>query len=395
MLSVLQGEKKMYRVLVVDDEQIIRDGLERLLNKIPYVNVVGTMKDGIHAKKYIENQWVDAIFTDIRMSVMDGLELARYIAAYKPDCKIVIISAYCEFHYAQQAMACGVKHYLMKPIRFAEVKRVVEQLVEERTARERSMLWNHDFKKEIQELELYHTLINVSNPAELRLKKKLYYAEYEVLINNTEYEKMNYNIEILRACWTNIMRWCAPMCIPVLSVHEKRIFRYTLLAEDIEQFPKVEDLKERANLLMEIQAEIFMNHCADVKELIQNSPKSIVQDEITDCVILEAKKYIARNFSQNISRTDVAEAVHLEPSYFSKYFRKKCGMNFHDYLQRERIRKVIELLDKGYKVFDAANMAGFQNRNHFNQVFKQHIGCSPSDYKKGKNKELKWQEDVE
>lgn len=263
-------------------------------------------------------------------------------------------------------MTCGVKYYLMKPIRLPEVKRVIEQLTEERNRRERKSLWNHDLKREIQELELYHALISGANPAEEKLKKKLYYAEYEVRIESEEYETIYHNDDLLRAGWTNIFRWCSPLCIPVLTQQTEEKLYYILLAEEIEQFPAIEDLQERAENLMDTHTEIRQLRCADAKELIQNCPKNMVQDEITDAVIVKAQEFIARNLSQNISRTDVAEAVHLDPSYFSKYFKKKCGMNFHDYLQQERIQKVVSLLESGYKVQDAASKAGFQNRNYFN-----------------------------
>ena len=62
-------------------------------------------------------------------------------------------------------------------------------------------------------------------------------------------------------------------------------------------------------------------------------------------------------------------------------------MTFQDYLLQERIHKVMDLLEKDYKVQDAMKEAGFHNRNYFNQVFKKYTGGSPSEYKRVSYKE--------
>ncbi len=372
----------MLRVMIVDDEELVLDGLERIFGKIPDVSVVARCYDGAQAREYLESQAVDVVFSDIRMPVMDGLELAQWISVYRTQCRIVLISAYDDFDYARRAMACGVKNYLMKPIRLPEVKEVIGQLNEEICRIRRSMLWHHDLKREIQELELYHALISDANPSEEKLKKKLYYAEYKVKMQQADILSKGLNENLLIAGWTNIFRWCAPFCIPVLSGQPEGAFHYTLLVESIEQLPKIEDIVDCGQSLMDLTAEVHMICCADAKELIRSRPRQLAQEALTDEVILKAKEYIARNLSQNISRSDVAQAVHLDSAYFSKYFKKKTGMNFHDYLLKVRITRVIEQLEKGQKVHEAAKQAGFQNRRYFNQVFRQYTGSSPSDYRK-------------
>lgn len=377
----------MYRVLIVDDEQLMCDGLVRILSKIPQVSVAATLKDGFQAKKYLEKNWVDIVFADIRMPGMDGLELAKYLSVYRPDCMVVLISAYNEFSYAQQAIVYGVKNYLMKPVRLPEVKKVIEQLLQERENKERNLLWNHDLKQEILELEMYHALISGANPAEKNMKKKLFFSQYAVYIDSAQDKNGNISRNLLQAAWTNIFRWCAPLCIPVLIRQDEQELDYTLLAEEVEQFPDVQEIAERGKALMEIKFRIQLLQCSEASELLNNNPGSIAQDEMSDEIIVKAKEYIRRNLSLSISRSDVADAVHLDSSYFSKYFKKKCGINFHDYLLQERINRAKEMLENGYKVRDAAEQAGFQNRNYFNQIFKQYTGQSPSDYKKEGSKD--------
>ena len=119
----------MKKILIVDDEQLTLDGLERILNKMSGLMVVSKLQNGLQAKRYLEEHSVDIVFTDIRMPVMDGLELAKWVHIFRPECNIILISAYKDFGYAQQAMSLGVKYYLTKPFRYPEVKKVVEQIL--------------------------------------------------------------------------------------------------------------------------------------------------------------------------------------------------------------------------------------------------------------------------
>ncbi len=371
----------MYRVLLVDDEEIVLEGLQRLLSKFPEVCVVAKMHDGARAKEYLQQHRVDAVFSDIRMPVMDGMELASWICENRPDCKVVFISAYSDFGYAQQAMRYGVMSYLSKPIRQVCVNRVIEQLFHERDRIQRRDLWNRDLKRENQSKELYDSVIR----GDKQQQGICLFSDYEISLDMEQCERIQLSKELLLTALTNIFSWCAPQCVCVShGLIEDRVC-CTLLGQQENDFPEGCELEERIRKLMELSTNVVRGSIADVHMLYEKEKENDSQCA-TDKVIVKAKAYIRENLSLNISRNDVARIVHLEPSYFSKYFKKKTGITFHDYLQNERIEKAKELLRSGYKVQDAAREAGFYNRNYFNQVFRLYTGCSPSEFKsKGDN----------
>lgn len=107
----------MYRVLVVDDEKNIR---ERLLRSFPWnetgFQVIGSAGDGLEALDMIERYAPHVVMTDILMPEMNGIELAKAIQATHPHIKVLILSAYDDFKYAQDAIRYGVKGYLLKPL---------------------------------------------------------------------------------------------------------------------------------------------------------------------------------------------------------------------------------------------------------------------------------------
>ncbi|KIL41969.1 hypothetical protein SD70_03645 [Gordoniibacillus kamchatkensis] len=107
----------MYKVLVVDDEKNIR---ERLVSSIPWneagFRVTGAAADGLEALELMERDVPHVVMTDILMPEMNGIELAKSIQARYPRTKVLILSAYDDFKYAQDAIRFGVKGYLLKPL---------------------------------------------------------------------------------------------------------------------------------------------------------------------------------------------------------------------------------------------------------------------------------------
>jgi len=119
--------------LIVDDEPIICRGLKETIQWEQYdIEIVGTACDGRQAVEFIQSQpYVDIVITDIRMPNMDGLELASYIYENHSSIRIIIISGYDDFEYAQKAIKLGVKDYLLKPVDIDELVNKVSKITSE------------------------------------------------------------------------------------------------------------------------------------------------------------------------------------------------------------------------------------------------------------------------
>jgi two-component system, response regulator YesN len=118
-----------YSVVVAEDEKLIRDNLvEKIQGCDPSFAVVGAASDGAQALEILRSRQVDVLFTDIRMPVMDGLELARHVRSELPRVQVVVVSGYADFTYAQHAIHLGVEEYLLKPIRLGLLAEVLREL---------------------------------------------------------------------------------------------------------------------------------------------------------------------------------------------------------------------------------------------------------------------------
>lgn len=107
----------MYRALIVEDEDLMREYLEKNLSSIcTEWCAADTAVDGQEAIGKIAESHFDGIITDIRMPVMDGLAMSKAIREKYPQMPILIVSGYNEFDYARKAVRLNIFDYLLKPI---------------------------------------------------------------------------------------------------------------------------------------------------------------------------------------------------------------------------------------------------------------------------------------
>lgn len=105
----------MIPIMIVEDEFLVRLGLKSMIDWHSYgFSIVADASNGQEGLELYEKHHPYLIITDIRMSPVSGLEMMRKIRAMDPDVKFIIISAYNDFEYAQQAISCGVELYLTK-----------------------------------------------------------------------------------------------------------------------------------------------------------------------------------------------------------------------------------------------------------------------------------------
>lgn len=108
---------RTYKYLVAEDERLIRQNLIKKIKKLDLPLVLtGEASNGEEAIQLIEKNCPDIVITDIIMPQCDGLELTEYLYKNHPGVKIVILSGYNDFSYAQTAIKFSVKDYLLKPI---------------------------------------------------------------------------------------------------------------------------------------------------------------------------------------------------------------------------------------------------------------------------------------
>ena len=106
----------MYTLLIVDDEEIEREGMAQFIPWDSYeIKVVSTARNGAEGLEKIAKFRPDLAIVDIKMPVMNGIEMIRQAKEQYPDMTFVVLSGYGDYEFTSQAMELGVRHYILKP----------------------------------------------------------------------------------------------------------------------------------------------------------------------------------------------------------------------------------------------------------------------------------------
>lgn len=122
----------MFKVMIIDDEPIIRKGIRNILNwKQLECEVCAEASDGEEGKMLIKKYRPDILITDIRMPGIDGLKMINEIKNLIPDCKIIVLTGYRDFDYAQEALKLGVFDFVLKPTKIEDLTAIIQRAVTE------------------------------------------------------------------------------------------------------------------------------------------------------------------------------------------------------------------------------------------------------------------------
>jgi len=119
----------MYKVMLVDDEVIIREGLKTRIDWATYgFELAGDYPNGLEAQAAIVDNPPDLIISDICMPFVDGLELAEFVHEHYTDTKMILLTGFDEFEYARRAIRLKVSDFILKPITAKEIRSLLQQI---------------------------------------------------------------------------------------------------------------------------------------------------------------------------------------------------------------------------------------------------------------------------
>lgn len=147
----------MYSILIVEDDNNIRKGLAKIISKmdLPIENYYQA-ENGKDAINSIDLYNPQIIITDIKMPLMNGLDLVEHIKKTGSNAKFVILSGYSEFSYAQRAISCNVSEYLLKPVKKDKLYNTLAKLIEQLKQEEQEWSQRLENAKKIKQ---YHNVI--------------------------------------------------------------------------------------------------------------------------------------------------------------------------------------------------------------------------------------------
>jgi len=126
-ISSLRSVRSEYRVLVVDDEQFLRQILVRIVKRDGYQ--VEEAANGREALEKMAQKHFDLVITDIKMPEIDGMELLARVAEEYPDSQVVVITSHSGEVSSREAIAGGASHFISKPFKNVEITHTLDSLI--------------------------------------------------------------------------------------------------------------------------------------------------------------------------------------------------------------------------------------------------------------------------
>lgn len=152
----MSPSKPRERILVVDDEALVRDFLQEALTRKSYA--VELAEDGKKAKSLLKEQTFDLVLTDLKMPGVTGLDLLRFVKAHQPDTPVLMMTAYGTIENAVEAMRLGAFHYITKPFTSGELDLILDKAFEHR----RLITENRNLRDEVSEKYGFEAIIGAS-----------------------------------------------------------------------------------------------------------------------------------------------------------------------------------------------------------------------------------------
>ena len=141
----------MYKLMVIDDEQIIREGIiNAVISSKTGFEVAGQAANGKQALEVMPDLMPDLIITDICMPWLNGIDFIENAKSLNPDLKVLIVSGYDDFVYAQKALRLGVSDYILKPVQTEKLRSILNRVKEELDTRGNLLRDIDDLRKQVQ-----------------------------------------------------------------------------------------------------------------------------------------------------------------------------------------------------------------------------------------------------
>ncbi|GGO05480.1 response regulator [Saccharibacillus kuerlensis] len=395
----------LYKVLIADDEPIIREGLRESVNWTELgMEVVGEAEDGEEALELALELEIQLALVDMNMPFVNGIELMKKLRERLPDCRFIIITGHDEFAYAQEGIRLGVEDYILKPVNSEHLHQVLAKVKENLD----SQFKQHEY------LKLASEQIQKNIPL---LKARFGQEWIDGLLSPEEIED---RLKFLELPTDNLIQLCAvrwpeiDAAQPGIRESDRQLYLFAVenivseLAEGRRSM-LFRDTSELILLLLWDEAEegitsqiernvrqflkIAVNaHIEKISEgwgclpdIYKKCRESIYRETQLSPLVRRARQHIQDYYSDpDLTLETFARSLQVSPVYLSRVLKRELGDSFVALLTHMRIRKAIQLLNAtDLSIYEIAEQTGYDSQHYFSTAFKKVMGVSPNQYRKG------------
>lgn len=337
----------MYKVVLVDDEAIIRAGIAKMLpvEELP-LQLTGVFSNAFDVLEYLQDEMPDILITDIKMPQMNGLEMLHKALAMFPSIQVIILSGFDEFEFARSAMKLGVKEYLLKPCAKEDLTLALRNVCAEIDQQRKNVVRSMDQRRVLID-QLTDTLITLGRNAQ---NDKQIRSGVQELLDSAA------NREVIQEA-----------VVQLVAVVENRI--------------------PSAQWQVEIIQSLYNRGDTDVVKSVSDILKQIYpKTKGRKGFVEEMCRYTQKQYMDpDLSLQFIADhVVHMNADYIGKEFTDDVGMKFSKYLLQIRISHAKKLIamDPHRPIYEVAMQVGYgENQQYFTQMFKKVTNQTPKEFR--------------
>ena len=422
----------MYKVLLVDDEYMITEGLKRL---IPFdkwdMEVVATANHADDALDYVREHPVDIVISDVNMPDKTGLEMIGEMKELLPNAYYILLSGYQEFDYVKKAMNLNVVDYLVKPVDKVELERLLEkiasQLGEESHEPEilSQQLDEEAFKAHLSQKENWWIGLSKVKQGNFVIPYYVLGQDWQIVLADQEFEGLLV-MSFEAPYQINFEKWKRDVektlfygsvnldqSESLFSYYEP-IYRVIIqgnLQQIIEELTLLEKIVLENTPRVSITKQLFTQFVMDVFHLFEH----LKADDMTDIVknihaittfedlvaytketltaffdqyrmnenVVSVLEVIGRDYQKELSLKDISKDLFINPVYLGQLIKKETNSTFAELLNKQRIKAAQQLLlSTNDSIEDICYTVGYSNVGYFYKVFRKLCGKSPKAYRK-------------
>ncbi|MCL2703364.1 MAG: response regulator [Defluviitaleaceae bacterium] len=402
----------MPTMILVEDEVFERNSLVNCIDwKLVGVQIIGEASNGSQGFSLVEKLRPDIVLTDVKMPVMNGIELSRKIRRHAPETKIIFLSSYDDFEYAKQAIDLNIQAYVMKPVNEVELLRIVKKAADEITEKALEQRMYSEIKKSYSiNVSLAHEALisrmlmgmrtDGENARNLRLEWLCEPSPGKLCLLLSLYDK-NFTKSIDKSI-ASLNKNCARLCAQSISVCMTPgiLITFFCVRGEPDIIKKMEGLLQKFFKERNIKPVKIKMVCGEgsrrspyelYTELLRRSvrpypghgpadEKKKNKQQIAD----EVEEIILAQYQSQLTLESIAKQMHFTPNYLGTVFKSVKKISVNRFLMKTRLEKAEEFLrGSTLMINEIADQCGFGSLTYFHTIFKKETGLTPSDFRHG------------
>ena len=363
----------MRKVLIVDDEALLRRGLIEMFDwEEQGYTVTGQAANGAEALRLVENDVPHVVIADVRMPVMDGVALTECLQREFPDVAVIILSSFNDFDYVRQTLLLGAVDYILKPRLSRDILLKALKSTEARSA----------LGTPNPNVSFYADLPEPPNALTVFIQE-LPGFDLEVARDFAERTHFGGTIRYLQGCVVGALSIRRLPTASVIREAHAKVFQLLFL-----HAPWLGAEKEAERLCRHGMDQLCS--AADYECMTSSFAKltceaiSFFEDSLrayAGKVLFPVWRYLWEHYDMELNLTGVSNHFFMNKSYLCQLFSRHCHTNSGSLLNDIRIYKAKQLLQNpDISVQTVAQRVGYANPGYFSKQFRSLTGTSPSKY---------------